>query len=118
MKFFLREGGRFGVDTERIAVAGRLLIAEILSKMLLLLLLLLLSSSSSSSPAVGRCGYEIKGPSCLEPQELSLVPLFFVFSDSSTFCLYDLLNCIFIQTFFNPPYVCTVHGVSNIGRGS
>jgi hypothetical protein len=42
-------------------------------------------------PAVGRCGYEIKGPSCLEPQELSLVPLFchalFVFSDSSILCL-------------------------------
>jgi hypothetical protein len=42
-------------------------------------------------PAVERCGFEIKGPSCLEPQELSLVPLFchalFVFSDSSIFCL-------------------------------
>jgi hypothetical protein len=42
-------------------------------------------------PAVGRCGYESKAPPCLEPQELSLVPLFchafFVFSDFSTFCL-------------------------------
>jgi hypothetical protein len=34
---------------------------------------------------------------------------------SSTFRTFQLH---FFQTFFKPPYVCTVHGVSNIGRGS
>jgi hypothetical protein len=73
-------------------------------------------------PAVGRCGYEIKGPSCLEPQKLSLVPLFchalFIFTDFSIFYILDLLICISFQTLSKSPYVCTVHGVSNIGRGS
>jgi len=76
-------------------------------------------------PAVGHCGYEIKGPSCpgttgaLFGSSFSVMLsfLFFLFLFSLISAFWVLLLYLF-QNFFKPPYVCTVHGASNIGRGS
>jgi hypothetical protein len=58
-------------------------------------------------PTVGCCLYEIKGPSCLEPQELSLVPLYSpairdctVFDDSSTVRVCMDVFCYAVFVFF------------------